>query len=209
MQHAGCTPGSYVEHSVARVVGQLGVGPQAVADGLHPRAPQNQPCSLTYLLLFMMRNGCPCDTLLALCSTEQRAMKHSQRQPACLQQGCKGPVGPTCGLKWAMLSTIWLAAASSRMAPGSWPSVANALRTQVAWLRLLDSQSGERDKGVNPHSQSSQVFQPHELPHRLMKPLQLLTQLHSSSHTPRWYYPLADPNLQKKLTSSSLGNRIN
>ncbi len=40
--------------------------------------------------------------------------------------------GRACGLKCTMLSTIWQAAASSRITPGSWPRVANALHTHQA-----------------------------------------------------------------------------
>ncbi len=34
MQHAGSAAGGHIQHAMARVVCKLGVGPQAVADGL-------------------------------------------------------------------------------------------------------------------------------------------------------------------------------
>ena len=50
----------------------------------------------------------------------------------------------TCGLKCAMLSIIWLAAASSRMAPGSWPSVANALLSHIKTRIRITSREKKR-----------------------------------------------------------------
>jgi len=50
----------------------------------------------------------------------------------------------TCGLKWTMLSTIWQAAASSRITPGSCPRVAKALHStaQVSQGSFLQNTAG-------------------------------------------------------------------